>query len=135
METVVRYLGKTKFEATARGHRVVCDQPFENQGSDAGMTPPEFLLVSLATCAGYYATQYLQTRALSTEKLTVRVSAEKAAQPARLSSFIIEVEAPYVDAKYRDGLVRAVNTCLIHNTLSHAAAINLHVHTAAPVVV
>jgi putative redox protein len=133
METVVRYLGNTRFEATARGHRVICDQPVDNQGSDAGMTPPEFLLVSLGTCAGYYAAQYLKTRALNADKLTVRVSAEKATQPARLASFVIEVEAPDVDAKYCDGLLRAVKTCLIHNTLSHTAAIDLHVHTASPV--
>jgi len=135
MKTVVRYLGNTRFEATARGHRVTCDQPVDNQGSDAGMTPPEFLLVSLGTCAGYYAAQYLKTRALDTDGLTVRVSAEKATQPARLASFVIEVEAPEVDAKYGDGLMRAVKTCLIHNTLSHTAAIDLRVHTATPVVV
>jgi putative redox protein len=135
MEAVVRYLGNVKFEATARGHRIICDQPVDNQGSDAGMAPPEFLLVSLGTCAAHYATQYLRTRALSTDKITVRVSAEKAAQPARLASFVIEVEAPNVDAKHRDGLMRAVKSCLIHNTLSHPAAIDLHVHTAAPVLV
>jgi uncharacterized OsmC-like protein len=67
METLVRYLGHTKFEASTRGHRILCDQPVENQGTDAGMSPPEFLLVSLGTCAGYYATQYLLTRALSTD--------------------------------------------------------------------
>ena len=133
METVIRYLGRTKFEASARGHKVICDQPIENEGADAGMSPPEFLLVSLGTCAGYYATQYLLTRALKTDQLVIRVSAEKAAQPARLASFLIEVEAPHVDAKYRDGLMRAVKTCLIHNTLAHSAAIDLHVHTAAPV--
>jgi putative redox protein len=134
METVVRYLGHTKFEASCRGHRILCDQPVENQGTDAAMSPPEFLLVSLGTCAGYYASQYLLTRALSTDQLTIRVSAEKAAQPARLASFVIEVEAPHVDPKHRDGLLRAVKTCLIHNTLSHPAAIDLHVHTAAPVI-
>ena len=134
METVVRYLGNTKFEAACRGHKVVCDQPAENQGTDTGMSPPEFLLVSLATCAGYYASQYLLTRALSTEQLTIRVSAEKGAPPPRLASFVVEVEAPHVDPKHRDGLLRAVKACLIHNTLSHAAAIDLHVHTATPVV-
>jgi hypothetical protein len=27
-----------------------------------------------------------------------------------------------------------VKTCLVHNTLSHPASIDLHVHTAAPVI-
>lgn len=135
MEAIIRYQGESKFEATARGHRVVCDQPLENQGSDKGMTPPEFLLVSLGTCAGYYAAQYLKTRKLNADKLIVRVSAEKGAQPARLASFVIEVEAPELDARHRDGLVRAVKACLIHNTLTQPPAIDLQVHTAAPALV
>ena len=134
MEAVIRYLGNAKFEATARGHHVLCDQPVENSGTDKGLTPPEFLLVSLGTCAGYYATQYLKTRGLNAEKVTVRVSAEKATQPARLASFILEVEAPHVDVKHHDGLMRAVKACLIHNTLSQAPHIDLHIHTAAPVI-
>jgi putative redox protein len=59
MDVMARYLGGSKFEVAARGHRVICDQPFENGGSDEGMSPPELLLASLATCAAYYATQYL----------------------------------------------------------------------------
>jgi uncharacterized OsmC-like protein len=131
MEAVIRQLGDLKFEAVARGHKVLCDQPPENGGSDVGMTPPEFLLVSLGTCAAYYAVQYLRTRGMSTDQLTVRVSAEKASQPARFASFVIDVEMPDLDSKHSDGLRRAVKSCLIHNTLCHPPAINLRVHTTA----
>jgi len=133
MEAVIRHLGNLKFEAVARGHRLICDQPVENHGTDRGMTPPELLLASLGTCAGFYAAQYLQTRGLSAQRVVVRVSAEKATQPARLASFVIEVEAPDVDPKHHDGLLRSVKACLIHNTLSSTPNIDLHVHTAIPV--
>jgi hypothetical protein len=43
MEVSVHYLGETKFEVAARGHRVICDQPIGNGGADEGMSPPEFL--------------------------------------------------------------------------------------------
>jgi hypothetical protein len=46
---------------------------------------------------------------------------------------MIEVEAPDVDLKHHDGLLRSVKACLIHNTLSNTPNIELHVHTAAPV--
>jgi len=85
----------------------------------------------LATCAGYYAAQYLQARGLSAQRIAVRVSAEKATQPARLASFAIEVDAPDVDPKHHDGLLRAVKACLIHNTLSSTPSIDLKVNTAA----
>jgi putative redox protein len=117
MEVSAEYRGGAKCEVTARGHRVVCDQPLDNGGADEGMSPPEFLLVSLATCAVYYAVQYLKARKLPAEDVKVRVVAEKAKQPARLASFGIEVIAPGLDEQHQAGVLRAVKACLIHNTL------------------
>ena len=131
MEVQIAHLGDVKFEATARGHRVICDQPPTNGGADEGMTPPEFLLVSLGTCAGFYAAQYLKTRHLSVEGLEVKVAAEKATQPARLGSFRIEVNAPGVTAEHETGLMRAVKACLIHNTLLHSPSVETVIHTGA----
>lgn len=135
METLIEYLGGVKFEASSRGHKVICDQPMDNGGADHGMTPPEFLLASLGTCAGFYAAQYLRTRNLSTEGLRVRVVAEKAAGPARLGKFRIEVNAPgaEVEARHREGVLRAVKSCLVHNTLIHAPAIELTLNAETPV--
>ena len=133
MEVTAEYLGGVKFEVGTRGHRLMCDQPLSNGGSDEGMTPPEFLLASLATCAGYYAAQYLNARHLPAQGLTVRVNAEKASQPARLGSFLIEVDAPALDQadRHQAGLLRAVKACLIHNTLLEAPKIEVEVHVAA----
>ena len=131
MEVSVQYLGSMRFEVTARGHRMICDQPIDNSGTDEGMSPPEFLLASLATCAGYYATQYLKARGLPTEDLKVRVTAQKAAQPARLASFEIEVTAAGPDERHRAGILRAVKSCLIHNTLLGAPSVEIVVHAPA----
>lgn len=49
MEVEILHLGEVKFEAIARGHHVICDQPAANGGVDSAMTPPEFLLVSLGS--------------------------------------------------------------------------------------
>lgn len=131
MEVTIQHLGNVKFEATARGHSVICDQPPDNGGSDTGMTPPEFLLVSLGTCAGFYAAKYLETRGLSTKGLEVKVTAEKATQPARVGSFGIEVSVPGLDPAHEAGVLRAVKACLIHNTLLNAPAIQTVVRTGA----
>lgn len=123
MEVTIQHLGDVQFEARARGHRVFCDQPLEHGGSDEGMTPPEFLLVSLGTCMGYYAAEYLKTRHLPIDGLSVKVVADKASQPARLASFKVEVSIPEVDHRHVAGVERAVHACLIHNTLLHAPSI------------
>jgi uncharacterized OsmC-like protein len=117
MHVTADFLGDAKFEVQARGHRVICDQPHDNGGSDAGLTPPEFMLASLATCAGYYAAQYLKTRQLPANELRVQVSAEKERHPSRLSSFRIEIQAPGLDERQQEGILRAAKACLIHNTL------------------
>jgi uncharacterized OsmC-like protein len=129
MEVLADYLGGTKFAAEARGHQVLCDQPRDNGGSDEGMSPPEFLLTALATCAAYYAVQYLKVRALPTANLQVRVNAEKAQQPARLASFQIDVGVPNLDERHQAGLLRAVKACLIHATLLNAPTIEVSIHT------
>lgn len=131
MELTVRHLGGTKFEAEARCHRVICDQPRDNGGMDEGMTPPEFLLASLATCAGYYAAQYLKTRSLAAGGLAVHIHAEKALQPARLALFQIEVSVPGLEERHVTGVLRAVKACLIHNTLLGLPEIEVTVNPAA----
>src|SRR5579871_6399783 len=100
MEVSAEYLTGSKFEVVARGHRVLCDQPVDNGGNDEGMTPPEFMLGSLAACAGYYGAQYLQACDLPADHLRVTVHAGKALQPARLASFRIEVEGPELDERH-----------------------------------
>jgi putative redox protein len=126
MEVTIEHTGAVRFEAEARGHKIVCDQPVENGGADEGMTPPEFLLAALGTCAGFYAAQYLKTRQLSQAGLQVRVVADKKTAPARLDSFRIELTVPGLAAEHEAGVLRSVKACLIHNTLLNSP----HIETA-----
>jgi uncharacterized OsmC-like protein len=131
MESLAKYIGGVKFEVESRGHKVVCDQPPTNGGADAGMTPPELLLAALSTCAGFYAVQYLKTRNLPTAGVAVNVKAQKAAQPARVGSFQIEVSVPELeDERHREGVLRAVKSCLIHNTLLNPPSIEIVMNAA-----
>ena len=131
-EVLVDHLGEVQFEVKARNHTIICDQLVENGGFDEGMTPPELLLASLGTCAGYYAVQYLKSRNLPMEGLRVRTTAEKAKAPARLSDFRIKLEIPIeLEERHREGVLRAVHACLIHNTLLNSPRIDVEVTTPA----
>ncbi len=129
MEVTVEHLGAVQFEIKARGHSIVSDQPADSGGFDEGMTPPELLLASLGSCAGYYAAQYLRKNKLATEGTRVRVSCEKVKDPlARMENFVIEVDVPLELANdQRKGVEEAVEHCLVHNTLLHAPKISLKV--------
>lgn len=128
MEVTVEHIGAVQFEIRARGHVIVSDQPVESGGYDEGMTPPELLLASLGSCAGYYAAQYMRKHKLGMEGTKVKVSAEKAKDPARMENFAIRVEVPVgLSEAHTAGIEEAVHHCLVHNTLLHPPKITLEV--------
>jgi len=131
MNVTVEHLGSMQFEIRARQHRIACDQPTENGGFDEGMTPPELLLASLGSCAGFYAAQYLKKHHLATQGTVVRVSAEKVTNPPRLNDFHIQVEIPSGIADQHNARIdEAVRHCLIHNTLLNRPSISLEIRPA-----
>ena len=118
MEVKVSHVDGVRFAIQARSHIVTSDQPMENGGEDSGMTPPEFLLASLGSCAAYYAVEYLRTRNLAQTGVEVSVSAEKLMKPARLGNFRIHVLCPVkLNPEQTEGVMRSVHHCLVHNTL------------------
>ena len=133
LEVSVTHLGAVQFEIKARENTIICDQPEENGGFNEGMTPPELMLASLGSCAGFYAVDYMKRQKLAVDGLKVNVTAEKAKNPARLDSFRIEVDVPSeLSAEQLKGMEDAIHRCLIHNTLMHPPVIALEVKTAAP---
>jgi putative redox protein len=134
MEVIVNHLGAVQFEIKARQHVIACDQPPENGGFDESMTPPELMLASLASCAGFYAAAYLKKHKLAESGTQVRVTADKVKPPARLDNFRIEVDVPVdLTEEQRKGVEDAVHHCLIHNTLLSPPKITLGIKTLAAV--
>lgn len=133
MEVTVRHLNQVQFEIQSRSHTIVCDQPADNGGNDTGMTPPELLLASLGSCAAFYAAQYLHARKLDEHSVTVSVTAEKLRQPARLGNFKINVRSALdLTPEQREGMMRSVHLCLIHNTLINPPSISIDLALEQP---
>jgi len=137
MEIKVEHIGATQFEISTRGHKIISDQPTAGGGFDEGMTPPELLLASLGSCAGYYAVDYLKRNGLLLDGMKVQVTADKVKpsvkpgeKPAgvRIDNFKIEVEVPReLSPEQRHGVEDAVHRCLVHNTLLSPPRIELEI--------
>ena len=131
MEVKVSQIEGVKFDIQARSHHIVCDQPAENGGTDFGMTPPEFLLASLGSCAAFYAAEYLRSRNLAKSGLEVSVIAEKLLKPARLGNFRVLVTSPVaLTAEQNEGMTRSVHHCLVHKTPLSLPEITIEIATA-----
>jgi putative redox protein len=132
MEVKVTQVEQVKFSIQSRSHTVLCDQPLDSGGADEGMTPPEFLLASLGSCAAFYAVQHLKARNLANSGVEVIVSAEKLKQPARLGNFVIKVHCPVpLTEEQTEALMRSVKHCLVHNTLLNSPEIRIDLEMSA----
>lgn len=130
MEVKVIHVGKQRFQIQARQHIVESDQPVDNGGDDAAMTPPELFLASLGSCAAFYAAQYLSSRKLADHGLEVSVDAEKLRDPARLGNFVIKVHSPVsLTADQTVAMERSVHRCLIHQTMLQPPQIAIEIVT------
>lgn len=125
MQVQIRWIREKQSEAFARFHRIVCDQPFTEEGMDAGMTPPELMLSALGCCSMYYASEYLKTRRVSPHSIEITVKAEKSAPPARLTNFQIEVSAPGLTARLREGVLKSIEACLLGRTLAQGSPVQV----------
>jgi putative redox protein len=134
MRVEVRYKTHLQFQAIARGHEILSDQPLDNGGDDAGMTPPEWFLASLGSCAGFYVVKYLQTRGLDAAGLSIDVSAQKTTDsPARLDDIEIRLSLPIVlEDRHQQGLRKAVEVCIVHNTLMHPPRVTTQIAHTPP---
>ena len=130
MKLRIEKLGRASFAAHARGHIVVSDQPQENGGADVGMTPPELLLASLGTCVAYYVAQFCEPRLLDCDAVEIEVEGDLMHNPGRIGAITVKVALPVeLDEDRLKALLRAVSHCTIHNTLTAAPDIRVHVET------
>jgi len=127
MEVTVFHQKANQFVCECRGHAIVTDVPPGVEGSEAGMMPTELLLASLGTCAGYYARQFLLPHQVDLSDMVIKVTCGKAKNPARMTDFVIEVDIPGLAAELRAGLVKAVEGCTVHNTMTHSPPIAINV--------
>lgn len=119
MEIKVRFPGGKKVEAEFAGHTVLTDQPVPAGGENAAPSPYDLFLASLATCAGFFALNFLQSRDLPTEGLVVRQKDTWDREKRRLDRVEIEVVAPPgFPEKYLEALRRAAEQCKVKRVVA-----------------
>lgn len=114
----ISLIENVKFQAECRNHKVTLDQPVEDGGSNAGMTPVELFVASLGACVGYYACVFFQRRKIPAGGLRVELDWSSAENPHRVGSIEARIKLPTkLGEKEKAGLLRTVRGCTISNTL------------------
>jgi len=129
VELTVVSLGGDRHRITVRGHEIVVDQPVDSGGEDAGPTPTDLFVASLASCVAHYARRGLGAGG---EGPTVRCTWRMSETPPwRVAAIAIDVRLPASTTDARlEAVRRAISHCTVHNTLRSAPAITVRAGVA-----
>ncbi|MFB3881116.1 MAG: OsmC family protein [Armatimonadota bacterium] len=125
---LITYLGGMKLLATHTGFEVLADQPTDQGGDNAAMTPTQLFVASLAMCVGTYVLFFAKRHSIPVEGMRIETDYQMAKDPYRVGAIQVKVlmPAPVSDA-HLSALQRAAETCVVHNAFHHPPATSITV--------
>ena len=134
MTLTVAYHGGTRYDVTSGRHRVITDQPVEDGGHDAGMSPVELFVGSVASCVGYFVGQFCARHNISRDGLTVDAEWTMAEGPHRVGAIALAIHLPHrITAEQRERLLKVAHGCTVHQSIAVAPNVSIklnpHGHT------
>lgn len=115
-----------RFGAAVRGHTLTFDQPVEAGGGDAGPTPTEAFVASVAACVAYYVERFLERHDLDPAGLRVTAAFAMAQRPSRVGEIDLAVIVPAgVPDELRAPLLAVAEHCTVHNSIVSAPAVRI----------
>ena len=118
MNMQIEFPGGVAVTGTFKEFTVKTDQPIVNGGTNQNPSPFDLFLVSLGTCAGFYALRFCQQRNLATEGMRLSLDTQTNPETKRLEKVLIVVTLPEeFPEKYRDAILRATDQCAVKQAL------------------
>jgi uncharacterized OsmC-like protein len=127
-ELSVVWVGGDRHRISVRNHHVLIDQPRCDGGDDAGPTPVELFIGSLASCVSHYARRGLGPLGPGPAVHCSWTMSDTA--PWRVATIEVDVQLPEGTSVARRAAVeRAIAHCTVQNTLADPPAIRVAVDT------
>jgi len=122
----ITFPGGVRVNAQYNGFDITTDQPEKNGGENSAPSPFDLFLVSLGTCAGFYALRFCQQRELATDGMRLSLITERNPETKRLDRIEITLNLPDgFPEKYRGAIVRATDQCAVKKVLVDPPEIEL----------
>ena len=118
--------GGVRVNAQYNGFETATDQPEKNGGENTAPAPFDLFLVSLGTCAGFYALRFCQQRELSVDGMQMSLKTVRNPETKRLDRIEIILHLPHgFPEKYRSAIIRATDQCAVKKVLVDPPEIEL----------
>ena len=126
MNMKVEFRGGARFDIVSGRHTLVTDQPVEDGGQDAGMSPVELFVGSLASCVAYFVGQYCRRYQIPNEGFTVDADWSYAEQPHRVGAVSLRINLPaQVTPEQRERLLKVAHGCTVHQSIAVPPALRI----------
>ena len=133
MKLHVAFHGGSRYDVTSGHHRIVTDQPVEHGGQDAGMSPVELYVGSVAACVGYFVGRFCERHAISREGLTVDAEWETVENPHRVGSIGLAIHLPHrLSPDLKERLLKVAHGCTVHQSVAIAPAVSIQLNPHIP---
>jgi len=132
MKLRVAHTCGTRFDITSGRHRIVTDQPVGDGGTDAGMSPVELFVGSLAGCVAYFVGRYCVRHQIPHEGFTVEAEWEMAEQPHRVGTVELALRLPTeLTTSQQEKLLKVAHGCTVHRSLAVPPKVHIHLASLA----
>ncbi|MDH4008255.1 MAG: OsmC family protein [Desulfuromonadales bacterium] len=122
----ITFPGGVRVNAQYNGFDIATDQPEKNGGENSAPAPFDLFLVSLGTCAGFYALRFCQQRELTTDGMRMSLTTRRNPETKRLDRIEITLNLPDgFPEKYRGAIIRATDQCAVKKVLVDPPEIEL----------
>ena len=119
MTLTVAFNGGMRFDISSGRHSIITDQPVEDGGHDAGMSPVNLFVGSLASCMGYFIGRYCERHQISPDGLRVDADWSMAERPHRVGTVSVKIALPArITAGQRERLLKVAHGCTVHQSLA-----------------
>ena len=133
MKLTASYHGGTRYDITSGKHRVVTDQPAEDGGQDAGMSPVELFVGSVASCVAYFVGQFCARHNISRDGLSIDAEWAMAENPHRVGRIDIAIHLPHrIASEQKERLLKVAHGCTVHQSIASALPITITLNPHTP---
>jgi ribosomal protein S12 methylthiotransferase accessory factor len=126
MEVNVYFPGGKRVYADYGGFTIETDQPAIGGGDGSAPAPFDLFLVSIGTCAGIYALNFMQQRAIDPEGARISMRTHPGRERGLIGKIDLELQLPAgFPEKYRNAIANAMNFCAVKKHLHQPPAFEI----------
>lgn len=132
MSLTATYRGGTRYDIISGKHCVITDQPVDDGGMDAGMSPVELFVGSVASCVAYFVGQFCARHNIPRDGLSVDADWDMAEQPHRVGRIDIAIHLPHpIPAELKERLLKVAHGCTVHQSIASAPSVDITLNSLA----